>query len=123
MSATQAAIDALFAPGADTAVSEPAADVRHAPVPRRTTDVERILHLTVPVNVTLAERAMSVESILAFNVGTILEFDKPFDAELSLRVGAREIGKGQAVKIGENFGLRVTTTGAVKDRIDAMGGA
>jgi len=123
MSATQAAIDALFAPGADTAVAPLAAQTPTPQASGRSADVDRILHLTVPVNVTLAERGMSVESILALNVGSILEFDKPFDAELTLCVGAREIGKGQAVKIGENFGLRVSTMGSVKNRIDAMGGA
>lgn len=122
MSATQAAIDALFDPATADPVAACDAPAPTAPVQERRADVERILHLNVPVSVTLAETDMSVESILALNVGSILEFDMSFDAELSLRVGHREIGSGQAVKIGENFGLRITRMGPVEDRIDAMGG-
>ena len=73
------------------------------------------------VRVVLAERLMPVESLLAMRSGTIIEFDVPFDAELILCVGNRPIGVGQAVKVGENFGLRVSRIGSVEDRIQALG--
>jgi len=76
----------------------------------------------VPVTVTLAEREMTIESILEIAAGTILEFDIPFDSELTLNVANRSIGRGQAVKVGENFGLRVTYIEPVEERIDAMKG-
>ena len=124
MSATQAAIDALFASGADASDDMPIAapPAASAPAPR-TPDIDRILKLSVLVNATLAEREMSVEAILAFTAGSIIEFEKSFDAELSLRVGNREIGAGHAVKVAENFGLRLSSVGSVEDRIDAMGHA
>lgn len=125
MSATQAAIDALFASDARAAKesndSEPTG-TQGARAPRKP-DIARILKLTVPVNATLAERNMPVEAILSLTVGSIIEFDKPFDSELSLRVGNREIGAGHAVKVAENFGIRLTQIGSVQDRIDAMGGS
>jgi flagellar motor switch protein FliN/FliY len=85
-------------------------------------DVRRILGLRMPVSVTLAEREMPLRAVLEITVGTIIEFDVPVDAELSLSVANRAIGKGYAVKSGENFGLRVTLIGSVHQRIDAMGG-
>lgn len=88
------------------------------PVP---SDLRRILELTVPVSVLLARRHMNVESILAIRVGTIIEFNVSFDSELILEVGQRPIGKGHAVKVGENFGLRITRIDPVQARIDAMG--
>lgn len=88
----------------------------------RKADVSRILAMSVPVAVTLAERNMSIESILDMTVGTIIEFDVPFDAELTLLVGGHPVGCGQAVKVGENFGLRVNRIGSVETRISAMGG-
>lgn len=84
-------------------------------------NLERILKLGIPVSVTLAERNMTVDAILAMNAGTIIEFGVPSDAELSLRVGHRTIGMGHAVKSGEKFGLRLTSISTVEDRIDAMG--
>jgi len=88
--------------------------------PRRA-ELRRILHLLVPVSVILAERTMSVRSILEVTAGSIIEFDVPCDTRLTLAVGNRPIGRGQAVKIGEKFGLRVTGIDGVQARIDAMG--
>ncbi|MBU0719168.1 MAG: FliM/FliN family flagellar motor C-terminal domain-containing protein [Planctomycetes bacterium] len=85
-------------------------------------EIRRILGLSVPVSVVLAERYMSMEASLAIKVGSIIEFDAPFDSDLTLLVGNQPIGMGQAAKIGENFGLRVTSIGSVPDRIDALRG-
>jgi len=76
----------------------------------------------VPVSVVLAERLMTIDEIVATQAGTIIEFDVPFDSELTLYVANSEIGHGQAVKIGENFGLRINRIGTVRQRIDAMRG-
>lgn len=65
---------------------------------------------------------MTVESLLEITVGTIVEFDMSFDAELAMQVANQTIARGQAVKIGENFGLRITQINSVSERIDAMGG-
>ena len=143
MSISQDSIDALLAradEGADapaaeeavqTSTSPPrravkAAPVRHTPPAagsERRQELRRILHLSVPLIVTLAERDMSVESIVRTTVGSIIEFDQAFDAELVLSAANCPIGKGQAVKVGENFGLRINHIGTVEERIDALGGA
>ena len=98
-----------------------------APAPARSgapqVDLGRILGLSVPVSVVLAEREMCVEMILATKVGTIIEFDIPFDAELTLQAANQAIGKGFAVKVGENFGLRLTRAGSVSERLEAMSGS
>ncbi len=85
-------------------------------------EVKRILGLSVPLTVIVAERDMAVEAILAMKVGTIIEFDVMFDSDLILRIAKRPIGVGQAIKVGENFGLRISDIGPVSERIDAMGG-
>ena len=136
MSVSQANIDALFAGAAATETpseAEPAGvsevSSRHSgpPAPTRQPasrerDIQRILGLSVPVTVVLAERDMRIESVLDITVGTIIEFDVAFDAELTLQVGNRRIGTGQGVKVGENFGLRISAVGTVQERIDALGG-
>lgn len=133
---SQASIDALFAQAGAAGVasapttagegsaprsSVPPAGVRPPESPPRG-DIRRILGLSVPLSVTLAERDMPIESVLQITVGTIIEFNVPFDAPLTLNVANSEIGKGQAVKIGENFGLQVTRIGTVPALIDALGG-
>ncbi|MBI4717721.1 MAG: FliM/FliN family flagellar motor switch protein [Planctomycetes bacterium] len=128
MTITQAAIDDLLSAAAPSIASR-GASAPAAPSPpagaggTRHADpgLQRILGLSVPVAVVLAERDMTVESILAVRVGTIIEFDVPFEAALTLYVANRPIGAGHAVKVGENFGLRLTSVGSVEQRIDAMG--
>lgn len=90
--------------------------------PAETPNLSRLLTLPVPVTVVLAERRMAVEAALQINIGTIIEFDVPFDSELTFTVANHPIGTGQAVKVGENFGIRITTLGNVRQRIDALGG-
>lgn len=89
----------------------------------RTPDIQRIVRLPVTMSVELAERDMPVEAILAITVGTIIEFEVPFDSQLRLQIAGRTIGYGQAVKAGERFGLRLASVGSVHQRIDAMGRA
>ena len=86
----------------------------------RSEDPRRILRLEVPVIVALAERTMPLSKILSLSPGSIVEFDKPSDEMLDLMINNRCVGRGQAVKVGENFGLRVTIVGTVKNRIEAL---
>lgn len=84
-------------------------------------DVTRLLGLSLTARVVLAEREMPVDSILSIRPGTIIEFDVPFDSELLLYAGNRVVGRGQAVKVGEKFGLRVTKINTVQSRIHSLG--
>ncbi len=84
-------------------------------------DASRILEIQVPVIVTLAERTMALSEILSLTTGSIVEFEKAADSELDLMINNKCIGRGQAVKVGENFGLRVTKIGSVVERVRALG--
>lgn len=128
MSLSQSGIDALLSGGGAGTEPPPPAPPAQATSPPsspasqepRKLDLSRILGLYVQVSVMLADRQMTIESILKINVGTIIEFDVPFDSELTLEVNGHPTGFGQAVKVGENFGLRVSTVGSVNSRIAAM---
>jgi len=86
----------------------------------RSRELKRILGLEVTLSVILAERHLTVESILDITAGTIIEFDVPFDSELRLSIGNHTIGAGQTVKVGENFGLRLTHIAELPERVGAM---
>ncbi|MHC5111395.1 MAG: FliM/FliN family flagellar motor switch protein [Planctomycetota bacterium] len=123
MTLTQTEIDALLTsePASESSADAPAAIQTPDLFANASPEVKRILKLTVPVNVTLASRKINVSAILGWTVGSILEFDVSFDADLVLSISNHAIGTGQAVKVGENFGLRVSRIGSIHDRIDAMG--
>jgi len=75
-------------------------------------DLKSILNLEVPVIVRLGERSMTLREVLALVPGAIIEIPKPSDDELDLLVNNERVGVGIAVKVGENFGLRVTAMGS-----------
>ena len=70
--------------------------------------------------VQIALRSMTVQEVTALVPGAIIELPKPADDELELLVNNKPIGAGNAVKVGENYGLRVTYIGDLRDRIAAM---
>lgn len=84
-------------------------------------DLQRILQLSVPVIVKLAERKLSLHEVLRLGNGSIIEFFKSCDQPLELLINNKPIGVGETVKVGENFGLRITQIGDVKAVIKSMG--
>jgi len=85
-------------------------------------DLKSILQLEVPVIVVIAQRDMPVKEVLNLAPGAILELPKGADDDLEVMVNNKPIGAGRAVKVGENFGVRVTYVGDLEERIAALGG-
>ncbi len=88
-----------------------------------TTPTQNILSLEVPIIVRLGARAMPSGEVVCLVPGSIIELPKNAEEELDVLVNNRQIGSGRAVKIGENFGVRITYVGEVGDRVRAMGPA
>lgn len=86
------------------------------------TDLQTIFKLSVPVIVQIGGRSMCMDDVVALGPGAIVELPKVADEELDLLVNNKIIGKGQAVKVGENFGLRITSIGSPRERVEALGG-
>ena len=79
--------------------------------------------MEVPIIVRLAERKLMLSEVLRLGTGAIIEFFKRNDEPLELLINNKPIGVGETVKVGENFGLRLTQIGDVKQIIHAMGSA
>ncbi len=86
------------------------------------TDVQTILRLRVPVIVEIGRRKMKLDDVLALGPGAIVELEKSADEPLDVLVHNKPIGRGNAVKVGENFGVRVTRIGTPLQRVEALGG-
>lgn len=83
-------------------------------------EVERILRLMVPVIVKLAERKLSMMEVMRLGTGAIIEFQRSSEEPLELMINNKVIGLGETVKVGENFGLKITHIGDVKQVIQSM---
>ena len=111
-SQTAQEIAAALPPGHEAPAAPP------APIPK---ELQRLLALEVPVIVQLGRRRMTVSEVMRFSVGAIIEFSKAADEELELLANNKTIGKGQAVKVGENFGIKISTIGSIKETIRKLG--
>ena len=84
--------------------------------------LDSILKLEVPMIVRVGQKTLKLKDIADISPGMIIELAKPADDELDLMVNNIPIGQGQAVKVGENFGLSISFIGDVRARIAALGG-
>lgn len=79
-----------------------------------------LLKIDVPVMVNLATKRQAVGRILELGVGAIIQFDKSCDELLDLYVGNQRIAQGEAVKVGEKFGIRITTIALPEERFERV---
>ena len=91
------------------------------PAPPTSVELQRILRLEVPVIVKLAERRLMLSEVMRLGTGAIIEFFKSSDEPLELLINNKVIGVGETVKVGENFGLRITQVGDLKQVIKSLG--
>lgn len=76
----------------------------------------RILPLAVTISVRLAEKKIDLGQLMNIGPGTLLTFNKSCDDLLDLHVNNQLFCRGEAVKIGEKFGLKVNEIGIRQER-------
>lgn len=86
------------------------------------TDLHAILRIEVPVIVLMSRHELKVDEVRSLAPGAILELPTTTDDELEVHINNQPVAMGTAVKVGENFGIRLTYVGNLKQRIRAMGG-
>jgi flagellar motor switch protein FliN/FliY len=77
-------------------------DLSHLPDHTRS-----LLKIQVAVTVTLANQRRPIHEITELGPGTLVKFEKTFDEPLELSVGDLPIARGEVVKVGDKFGLRI----------------
>jgi len=85
-------------------------------------NIERVLKLELPVSVIIDEKEVNLEFVLDLGPGGIIEFDKASADALDIVVAGKKIGRGEVVKVGENFGVVVREIGGVRERVEQLGG-
>src|SRR4051812_22332322 len=94
--------------------------VRQPSTPARG-ELARILRLEVPVIVRLADRKLLLSEVMRLGAGAIIEFVKSSSEPLELLINNKVIAVGETVKVGENFGLRLTRIGDIRQVIHSLG--
>ena len=71
-------------------------------------EMARILDVRVEASVELGRKRMSIAEVLEMAPNSVLEFLKRSDEPLDIRVNGRLIARGEAVVMGDRYGVRVT---------------
>ncbi len=81
-----------------------------------------LLRIKVPVVVALAQKRQTLNRVIELSPGSIIQFDKSCEEMLELEVGNHALAAGEAVKVGDKFGLRITSILLPGERFNSMQG-
>lgn len=87
-----------------------------AAIPYLPNYTKSLLNISVPVRVKLASTRQSVNSIVGLSLGSIIQFDKSCEEPLQMEVSGHPVAFGDAVKVGDKFGLRITSIAMPPER-------
>lgn len=71
-------------------------------------NIDLIMDVPLDVTVELGRTTKSIQEILDFNPGTIIELNKIAGEPIDILVNGKYVAKGEVVVIEENFGVRIT---------------
>ncbi|MCA9003894.1 MAG: FliM/FliN family flagellar motor switch protein [Planctomycetaceae bacterium] len=77
--------------------------------------LNRLNKLPVQAIVKLASKKIEMNQLLSICPGSLITFDKPCEDPLELYINNQVFCLGEAVKIGENFGLKIDRVGFKKE--------
>ena len=78
-------------------------------------NINLIMDVPLEVTVELGRTSKSIQDILEFAPGTIIELDKIAGEPIDVLVNGKFVAKGEVVVIEDNFGLRITQISEKKE--------
>ena len=83
--------------------------------------LEFLYDVPLQVSVEVGRSKILLRDLLRMGEGYIIELDKLAGEPLDLYVNSRLIAKGEAVLVGDKFGIRLTDVVSTSDRIEKLG--
>lgn len=84
-------------------------------------DLEFLFDVPLQVSVEVGRARILLKDLLQMGEGYVVELDKLAGEPLDLYVNARLIARGEAVKVGDKFGIRLTEVVSQSDRVEKLG--
>ncbi|HLK35899.1 MAG TPA: flagellar motor switch protein FliN [Polyangiaceae bacterium] len=101
--------------GADADTNGAKAETRAHATPDMNADGPRtggslafVMDVPVEVTVEIGRRSMKIADLLRIGPGSVLELDKAAGEPLDIYVNNRRIARGEAVVVGDRYGVRLT---------------
>lgn len=84
--------------------------------------IERILEIPLELTVELGRKRVRIGELLSVNVGSVIDLGTPAGAPLAIYANSTLIAHGEAVVVGERYGIRVTDIVSPHERVRRLGG-
>ncbi|MDD3815400.1 MAG: flagellar motor switch protein FliN [Desulfocapsaceae bacterium] len=83
--------------------------------------LEFLYDVPLQISVELGRSKILLRDLLKMGEGYVIELDKLAGEPLDLYVNSRLIARGEAVMVGDKFGIRLTDVVSTADRIENLG--
>ncbi len=84
-------------------------------------NLEFLYDIPLNISVEVGRSKIKLKDLLKMGEGYVLELDKLAGEPLDLYVNSKLIAKGEAVMVGEKFGIRLTDVISTADRLENLG--
>ena len=85
--------------------------------------LDRVLDLPLEIHVELGRKRVRIADLLALAPGSLVELDVAAGAPLSILANQVLVAHGEAVVVGERYGVRVTEIVSPQERLRRLGSA
>jgi flagellar motor switch protein FliN/FliY len=86
-----------------------------------TRGLEFLYDVPLQISVELGRSKILLRDLLKMGEGYVIELDKLAGEPLDLYVNSRLIARGEAVMVGDKFGIRLTDVISTADRVENLG--
>ncbi len=94
-------------------------DVRQADHMQR--ELKFLYDIPLEISVEVGRSKILLKDLLQMGEGYVLELDKVAGEPLDLYVNSKLIARGEAVMVGDKFGIRLTDVVSTTDRLENLG--
>ena len=84
-------------------------------------NLDFLYDIPLSISVEVGRSKIKLKDLLKMGEGYVLELDKLAGEPLDLYVNSKLIAKGEAVMVGEKFGIRLTDVVSTADRLENLG--
>jgi len=84
-------------------------------------ELDRVMDVRVELTVELGKRRVRIAEVIDFGPGSVIEFPKSADEPLDILVNDQLVARGEAVVIGERYGIRITEVVSPNQRLRTSG--
>jgi len=78
------------------------------PASKEAPAMDMLLDIPLRISVELGRQQMTVADILGLGSGSVVELDKAAGEALDIYVNGRLVARGEAVMVGDRYGVRIT---------------